>query len=477
MLPPPATWAQGVALLDLDDDGDLDLALGTGFSDTRLWENDGEGTFAMVGEPLPRAAAVAAGDIDGDGVPELFLGRGESMDDEVAFLDGRESNALEGSEGHTTGGSFADFDGDGDLDLAISRHIEVFDPATVATGEAEGGGNELRRNDELLFVKVEGALSDALSKATSFQALWINLDNDGIPDLYWVNDFGWWTHPNALLRGMGDGRFSEQEDSGAELATATMGVSAGDVDGDGFFDLWSSDAGSPDLLLGDGDEHFYDAGQATGSSVPMDDERVSSRGTAIVDLDLDGLPELLAAYGPINFFTKEENAGGIVLPGGEELDDPDAQRSLLLHQLSDGTFEDLSEQTGFGLLGIQRSILAADLDADGRPEVITTGWLDRDRPLLRIWRVQGGCDPGLTVRIDRPARYDGAILTATYGSGRPELRRPLHHGAAFSSGSLETSVPFDEDGNAPLIRVDLPDGSTLSYEQPVGNMLVVRPWE
>ncbi len=462
----------GLALLDLDDDGDLDVAFGTGSSDTRLLVSD-DGWLSVTDEVLPRAAALAAGDIDGDGTTELFLGRGEGLSDEVVFLDGRPGLVIPDSEGHTTGGSFADLDGDGDLDLAISRHVEVFEPSQVAAGAVVGGGNAVLRNDGDGFTVLPEALPAGLRDATSFQVLWLHADDDGVPDLYWVNDFGWWTWPNTLLLGDGEGGFIEQSGSGADLATATMGVSAGDVSGDGRIDLWASDAGAPDLLLSDGPAMFYEAGQATGASVAASSERVTSWGTSIADLDLDGRPDLLAAYGPINFFSGGTGEDSVVLSTGETLDDVGLQRSLLLHQQPDGTFSDHSGETDFSAPGIQRSVLRVDLDGDGRPEVLSTGWLDAEQPFLRVWRVEGGCTRGLTVRLADLPRGKGARVTAVIGDRA--VLRPLSHGAAFSSGSLETSLALGASDTVSALTITLPDGTTFTAEDLEPGLLVVEP--
>ena len=479
-----AAWASyvgpGLALFDADEDGDLDVAFGTGMSDTRILANDGSGRLTPRGEPFARAAVVAAGDIDGDHLPELLLGRGEGLSDELVFIasdgfsDSGESIALLDSEGHTTGAAFADLDRDGDLDLAVSRHIEIFDPKDVAAGSEHGGGNQVFTQDRLVFTEQVDALPEGLREATSFQPLWLDADNDRNPDLYWVNDFGWWTHPNALLLGDGTGAFDAPGDTGAELATATMGVSAGDVDGDGILDLWASDAGSPDLLMGLGDGTFYDAGRATGASVPMEEDRISSWGTAIGDLDLDGRPELLAAYGAINFYADTPEETGIMLPSGEEVVDPLNQRSLLLHQLPDGSFRDASAETGFGLSGVQRAVTVADLDLDGVPEVLTTGWLDPDTPLLRVWSVDGGCGTGLTVRIDDGARYTNSVVTAVIGER--VVRRPLTPGSAFGSGSLETTLALGADPVVDELTLELPDGTSLTWTDLEPGALIVQPW-
>ena len=290
----PSFAGPGLALLDQNRDGYLDIAVGTETRDTWIFTNDGTGHFERSVGPFEPAAVLAAGDLDGDGTTDLYMGTGHGIHDSITWGNfSLPRTRVPDSEGLTTGATLADLDGDGDLDVAVTRHTNEL---AFRSGDPEslvGGGNHVFENVDGTLVQ-KHILPTELETATSFQVLPMDADEDGDLDLYWVQDFGWWTHPNQLAMNDGALQFSWPSNTGAELATATMGVSGGDIDGDGHLDLWLSDAGSPDLLLSDGQGTFFDATMARAAHIPMDAAH-EARGTAIVDLDLDGRRDLLAA--------------------------------------------------------------------------------------------------------------------------------------------------------------------------------------
>ncbi len=192
-------------LIDLDNDGDKDLVLGTGPA-LILMANDSSGRFA------PRAA----------------------------FRDISYAYSL----------AAADYDLDGDLDLFISRYTPLSDepgpvvdvPSPIPYHDAQNGApNYLLRNDgDWRFTDVtrETGLS-ADNRRWSFAASWEDFDNDGDPDLYVANDFG----RNVLYRN--DGVSEDQPrfinvaaQAGVEDTASGMSVAWGDADRDGRMDLY-----------------------------------------------------------------------------------------------------------------------------------------------------------------------------------------------------------------------------------------------
>ncbi len=181
-----------------------------------------------------------------------------------------------------------------------------------------------------------------------------DLDGDRDVDLYVVND----TTPNFLYRNRGDGTFDEVGFSAgvalsAEgIVTGSMGVDAGDADGDGDFDLWVSnyEGETNELYRNDGEMSFTPIAMSVGLgavSRPM-----VGWGTGLFDLDNDGRLDVFVANGHLMHHLPRT---------------PLAQRPLLFHQTAEGRFEDVGAESGnyFADLHIGRGCAAGDLDNDG----------------------------------------------------------------------------------------------------------------
>ncbi len=221
----------GLALADLDGDGDLDLvALGRTNGMVGVYENDGTGHFTNRSftsglAPSLVNSSVLAFDFDRDGDLDLFVGRTDvpsslyRNDGDFAFTDITPDSGIAATL-PVTGLAATDCDGDGWIDLFVCNY-DV---------DAE---NQLWRNrGDGTFEDVAVALG-FVSTARSFQPVWSDFDRDTWPDLYLSNDRGVGAGPNELHRNRGDGTFEEIGAArGADVALCSMGLAAGDLDGD-----------------------------------------------------------------------------------------------------------------------------------------------------------------------------------------------------------------------------------------------------
>ena len=177
----------GVALVDLDNDGDDDvIATGAAGGQIALFRNDGSGHFenrtAQSGLPIvAKASGVVAGDYDGDGDLDLFITRWLQSaillrnEGGLLFANATASAHLTGISGPGAGSAFGDYDGDGDLDLAIA----------MRTGSLQNQMRNrfYRNNGNGTFTEIAAALGvdDA---GASFHCMLQDLDRDGDCDLY-----------------------------------------------------------------------------------------------------------------------------------------------------------------------------------------------------------------------------------------------------------------------------------------------------
>ncbi|HEX8199241.1 MAG TPA: VCBS repeat-containing protein, partial [Isosphaeraceae bacterium] len=270
----PETMSGGLALLDYDGDGWLDVYLVQGGpfppspgslpNGDRLFRNRGDGSFedattraGLADLPGGYGHGVAVGDVDNDGHPDLFVTRWRSYAlwrnrGDGTFADATAAAGLGGDRDWPTSAAFADLDGDGDLDLYVCHYL-AWDTEHPRLCRREGGRDyqycnprlfpsrpdHLFRNDGGRFVDAtaESGIVDADGRGLGVVAA--DVDGDGRTDLYVANDLS----ANFLFRNLGGLRFEEIGHPAGVAAAADggyragMGIARGDLDGDGRLDL------------------------------------------------------------------------------------------------------------------------------------------------------------------------------------------------------------------------------------------------
>jgi len=394
----------GIALLDYDGDGRLDVYVVTGaeLSPTRqriahrnaLFRNLGgwrfEDVSAKAGVDLAAwGQGVCAGDADGDGrldlyvtnwgANALFRNKGDGTFEDVAAAAGVAAG------GWSTGCAFLDADGDGDLDLYVARYVKTtWDDVLAARKtltwrngpQIMVGPQGLPGEPDLFFENIgHGRFRDATAAAGltdaaaayGFGVVATDYDGDGRVDLFVAND----SNPNFLYHNVTPPGSAPKFESvgliagvavnGEARAQAGMGVDAGDYDGDGRIDLTlTAFAHDRNTIYRNVDGGSFEdasgpAGIATSTFTRM------GWGTAFLDADLDGRLDLVVANGHI--FPDVDRFPALA--------ETFAQASqLLLNQ--GGTFRDVSAGAGAGLQKprVSRGLAVGDLDDDGDPDVV-----------------------------------------------------------------------------------------------------------
>jgi hypothetical protein len=392
----PETMGSGVAFLDFDGDGRLDLL----FANSKNWpggaaaratpalyRNDGKGGFVDV----TRAAGldvemygmgVAAADYDNDGRTDVFL-TGLGGNRLLRNLGGGRfadvtAKAGVSSAGFSTGAAFFDYDKDGDLDLFVANYVAwtlendlycTLDGKTKSycTPESyKGQSPTLYRNRGAgSFEDVSEAAGVRNPAAKSLGVALLDYDGDGWLDVFVAND----TQPNKLYRNQGDGRFRDVAVaagvafSEAGLARAGMGVDAADYDG----------SGRPSLIIGNFSNEMMALYHNEGSGLFIDDAPASSLGQATLlsltfgcfffDYDLDGLPDIFSANGHV---ADDVEA---VQPKVKY-----AQPPHLFRNLGARRFEAVAAAAGEALARpmVGRGAAYGDYDGDGDLDVVVT---------------------------------------------------------------------------------------------------------
>lgn len=226
----------GSATSDYDKDGKLDIFVANFNQNNFLYKGNGDGTFTKIttGNIVTDGSSsigCAWGDYDNDTYPDLFVARGNFGSGLNDFLyknngDGTFTKITAGpivtDGGNSVGGSWTDYDNDGDLDLFVTHY----------TGE----NNRLFRNDgggSFTKITAGAIVNDA---GSSVGSTWGDIDNDGDIDLFVANDLN---ENEFLYLNNGDGSFTKVTTGDiVNSAGRSNGSSFGDYDNDGDLDLY-----------------------------------------------------------------------------------------------------------------------------------------------------------------------------------------------------------------------------------------------
>ena len=372
---------EDLLLLDLDNDSDLDLVIPTNTSTdpNEIWLNDGNGTFSDSGQNLGEffTISAAAGDLDGDGDPDLIMGNNGT--NTVWFNDGS-ANFTQGTSlplfGTTLELKLADLDGDNDLD--------VF----VVNGSISGQLNHVHLNNGSgVFTNL--AQPNFVSDFGTALHL-DDFDGDGDVDAYVARNRAL---TNQLWVNNGSGVFSLDDNDLGPGGAFDLGI--GDLDGDLDEDiLIVCDGAAPRVLLR---EPIGSGGPLVLSPTAVAGSQAAS--ATEIDYDLDGdLDVALGNIGGTLTFLENDGSGSFSDPGtvlncnpgntpirilSADLDgqngpdlvvfcsqysgQADGQDEIFFNDGS-GNFTAAAEFLDSELNG---SIAIGDVDGDGDPDIIT----------------------------------------------------------------------------------------------------------
>ena len=392
----PESTGSGIAFLDFDNDGDLDIyAINGAESDSdganrtavnRLFRRDADG-YVDVTENSGLAddgfgMGVAVGDIDNDGWVDVFVTNvgANALYRNVGgtFQNTSAAAGIPENDNWSTSTVFLDYDADGWLDLFVVNYLDLDHPVNCSTpsGASEycgptaypGATDRMYRNlGSGMFEDVTQLSGIGSRTGRGFGVVAEDFDGDGHVDIYVAND----GEPNFLWRNLGDGTFEESAVrlgaavNGFGIAEAGMGIALGDVDGDGFADLFVTHLGgeSNTLYRNDGTGSFRDETLTRGLHTPS--LPFTGFGTGMFDLDNDGDLDILVANGRINRGPTVEGAmSGFFRDYAEP-------NSLYVND-GEGTFRDASEEHPALTVrpGMSRGLALGDFDNDGGIDAI-----------------------------------------------------------------------------------------------------------
>lgn len=335
-LDPIRNWVASVgaaaAACDFDRDGHVDLYVTDSMQGepNRLYHNRGDGTFEDVAARAGVAQVNGAdgistdcvfGDFDNDGWQDLYVAkwghnqlfrnRGDGSFEDVTRRAFRDERGEPGAPwANACAALWFDYDGDGWLDLYVGNYFAPFDLFHLDTTRIMHDSFENSRNagrNALWRNRGDGTFQDVAAELGLDDPGWTlavghgDLNNDGWPDLYVANDFG----PDHLFVNRGDGRFSDVTTLAIGPDTKKgMNAEFGDFDGDGWLDVQVSNITTAEYLR-EGNMLWRNAGLSIDGIPLLDDVAQSSRaadggwgwGAKFLDYDHDGDLDLFGANG------------------------------------------------------------------------------------------------------------------------------------------------------------------------------------
>ncbi len=477
----PETMGSGVAWLDYDGDGWMDLYVvqsgpfppqGSPRAQDRLFRNNGDGTFTDVTAKagLKDAAygmgAVAA-DYDNDGFTDLFVTNfgGNILyrnNGDGTFTDVTVKAGVAGS-GWSTSAAFADFDGDGLLDLFVVRYLDYSVEKNYFCGDAVTGrrdychpslyppvGNLLfRNNGDGTFTDVTGSSGVGAALGKGLGVVVADFDGDRRPDVYVAND----TTMNFLFHNLGGMRFEDVSlYSGAGVNAAGrafggMGVDAGDLDGDGLPDIAVAnfEAEPNSLFRNLGSMVFEDVSGVSGFGPPA--FNFSGFGLNLFDASNSGRLDVFIANGHVLEVPKMQ---GVAY----------AERPFLMWNDGKGKFAGRGCGEPFRRALVGRGSAVADYDNDGGMDIAVS---NSGGP-LELLRSEGkrGNWVGIVLR-GRTSNRQGVGARVTLETAAGKQVREVKAGGSYLSSS-DPRIHFGIGSAIAVERVVIDWPSGISQE-------------
>jgi len=489
------TPGSGVALLDYDNDGWLDIYLlnGSTFAALKgkeptpramLFHNNHDGTFTDVTENAGVANerwgfGVAVADYDNDGWPDIYVANyGKNRlyhnNHDGTFTDVAEKAGV-ALGAWSTGPTWGDYDRDGLVDLFVpgyvkfdAEHPPVAGQAGISASACQFRGVSFLmcgprglpgEGDHLFHNNGDGTFIDVSKKAGvsdpqnyyGLASVFVDAHDDGWLDLAVAND----SVPRYLYRNRHDGTFEDVSYlsgfalTNEGLAQASMGIAVGDYNRDGRLDFFVTTFSDDykTLYRNDGDFNFADVTYPAGLGSPT--IPFLGWGAGFLDFDNDGLLDIFVANGHVYPSVDQRDWGTTW-----------AERPQLFRNLDGTKFQEVPPATGSGLALVipARGAAFGDIFNDGHIDVVLNN-MDSAPALLRNVVKNGShwIAFKLVGAAKSPRDAIGAAVFVTTGGVRQ--RADVLSGGSYGSSS-DPRVHFGLGSASKIERVEIhwPDG-------------------
>ena len=476
----PEITSGGVAMLDVDNDGDVDIFFNQGGSlvsdeqkmPNRLYLNDGEGFFVDASESsgvggTSFGTGVSTGDYDNDGDVDIYLTNVEEnvllQNDGTGFFTDVTETAGVGESRWSASSSFFDMDNDGDLDLYIANYID-WTPETEMVCKTKSGqfdychpqSYRAPAKDTLYKNNGDGTFVD-VSESSGIRAVWGNglgvvvgdVNTDSLLDVFVAND----EMNNQLWLNQGDGTFIDDAivsgvavDSNGE-PKAGMGTDFADVNNDDLLDLIVVNlSGETDSLFLNEGGWFSDGTSKSGLSSST--RRYTRFGTGFRDLNNDGELDLYMANGKVQ------------IPDTYQASDPYAEQNVLLQGIGGGRFEEVLPKGGTleELIHVSRGCAFGDLNGDGALDIVV---VNRDSQAYVLMNQNPDSTNSISLLLLNSFGAPAQHAVVRYELNGQQMRREVQSGGGYCSANSPTLIiGLGSSSEISNVVITWPDGST-----------------
>lgn len=493
----PQPMCGGIAILDYDHDGKMDMFFTNGAKYPELKKtspayyscllrNKGDGTFEDVtaraglsGAKQGCSFGVAAGDYDNDGYPDLFIcnaGRNTLYHNngDGTFTDVTEGSGLENKPENTLSvdAAWFDYDNDGLLDLFVTNYTtwtpDADQRCLVGKSDAYCTPKVYKNVSSRLYhnlghghfqdVTDASGIGTALGKGMGIAIA--DFNGDGLMDIFVSND----TERNFLFINQGNGTFKEEGDlygvsySDNGAVVSGMGADAKDFDNDGRVDIVYNDLMGQ--LFGlfrnlDGKE-FEDVTAST--RLGELSRPISGWGIGFIDYDNDGWKDLYSANGDVDDFSLNSK-----------------QHDTMFRNVDGKNFTDVSAEMGpdFNAIGYQRGAAFADLNNDGSMDIVVTSLGKKPRILMN--NKLNGNHWIMFDLVGRESNRDGigtTIMVVT-GTGRSLFNHATTSVGLLSSSDKRVHFGLGNENTVTRVEIHWPSGIVQTLNHPVVDQIVI----
>lgn len=483
----PDLFGSGVSIADFDNDGDLDFFVGTEFGLTsHLYQNDGSGVFQNVAETLGinltyRIRASLWFDYNDDELLDLvLLGDCSSIGDSCTqkievflFQQSSSGNFVEVlnsgldfgtrydisiiSDALVGGMAAADINNDGWLDLAITVWGREFAgvKASLFLNNADG-----------TFSDISETSSFGQTDVSRYQPIFHDFNDDGFQDVYVNVDFS----ENEFWLNNGDNTFQNIASSiGANSSFNEMGVTIGDYDNDGDFDVYSTNITRVENGISKHNILYKNNKIETGilgfTEIANNDQINVGQsgwdwGTTFLDVNNDGFVDLATTNGWNQLWGIDQSKFWLNVDGS--------------------FFNDVSDNVNFNDFENAASLCAFDMDRDGDLDLAQTIKISGNEKLpLRL--LENNYETSTNSNnyiVVKPRMHNGnhfaigAVVKIAYGNGKTGMRLITAGTSFYGQEPAEAFFGLADNLTVDEIRVEWPDNTVTLVQDIVANQVI-----